>query len=88
MPRARLIEMLERRGHRAKGALAKSTIQQHLDILVNTYTTARANDVRALEESLGSRCFFQAIWLWPAIIAANVPRSILTGKPEISSTRS
>ena len=54
VPRARLIEMLERRGRRAKGALATSTIKQHLDILVNTYTTARANDVRALEESLGS----------------------------------
>jgi hypothetical protein len=52
--RARLIEMLERRGRRAKGNLAASTIKQHLDILVNTYTTARANDVRALEESLGS----------------------------------
>ncbi len=54
MPRARLIEMLERRGRRAKGALAESTIKQHLDILVNTYASARADDVRALEESLGS----------------------------------
>jgi hypothetical protein len=52
--RARLMEMLRRRGRRTKGALAESTVKQHLDILVNTYTTARANDVRALEESLGS----------------------------------
>jgi len=54
VPRARLIEMLDRRGRRANGALAMSTIKQHLDILINTYTTARADDVRALEESLGS----------------------------------
>lgn len=52
--RARLTEMLARRGRRAKGTLAESTIKQHLDILVNTYTTPKANDVRALEESLGS----------------------------------
>lgn len=52
--RGRLTEMLARRGRRAKGALADFTIKQHLDILVNTYTTPKANDVRALEESLGS----------------------------------
>lgn len=52
--RQRLLEMLERRGRRAKGALAASTVKQHLDILINTYTNARAQDVRTLEESLGS----------------------------------
>lgn len=52
--RARLTEMLARRGRRAKGALAEFTIKQHLDILVNTYTSPKVNDVRALEESLGS----------------------------------
>jgi len=54
VPRARLIDMLARRGRRAKGALADFTIKQHLDILVNTYTSPRTSDVRALEESLGS----------------------------------
>ena len=54
VPRSRLIEMLARRGRRTKGALAGFTIKQHLDILVNTYTSPRASDVRALEESLGS----------------------------------
>lgn len=52
--RARLTEMLARRGRRAKGTLAEFTIKQHLDILVNTYTSPKANDVRTLEESLGS----------------------------------
>ena len=52
--RARLTEMLARRGRRASGALADFTIKQHLDILVNTYSRTKASDVRALEESLGS----------------------------------
>lgn len=52
--RSRLAEMLARRGRRTRGALAANTIKQHLDILVNTYTSPKANDVRALEETLGS----------------------------------
>lgn len=52
--RSRLAEMLARRGRRTKGALAANTIKQHLDILLNTYTSPKANDVRALEETLGS----------------------------------
>lgn len=54
VPRARLAEMLARRGRRRSGSLAEFTVKQHLEILLNTYTTPRANDVRAVEESLGS----------------------------------
>ena len=52
--RSRLMEMLARRGRRTKGALVANTIKQHLDILLNTYTSPKVNDVRALEETLGS----------------------------------
>src|SRR5690349_19911286 len=46
--------MLARRDPRTQGALAANKIKQHLDILVNTYTSPKANDVSALEELLGS----------------------------------
>lgn len=54
IPRDRLFEMLIRRGRTSKGSLAESTVQQHLDVLINTYTTPKVGDVRALEETLGS----------------------------------
>lgn len=54
IPLDQLFEMLMRRGRRSSGSLAESTVRQHLDILINTYTTPRVGDVRALEETLGS----------------------------------
>jgi hypothetical protein len=52
--RARLTEMLQRRGRRNGGALVESTVKQHLEMLIATYSTPRTTNVRALEETLGS----------------------------------
>lgn len=52
--RSRLAEMLQRRGRRNGAALVESTVRQHLDMLINTYSTPKTDDLRALEESLGS----------------------------------
>lgn len=52
--RARLADMLQRRGRRNGAALVESTVRQHLEMLINTYSTPKTEDLRALEESLGS----------------------------------
>ncbi len=51
---SRLIEMLHRRGRRSGAPLVENTVKQHLDILLNTYTMPSSNNLRTLEESLGS----------------------------------
>ncbi len=51
---SRLIEKLHRRGRRSGAPLVENTVKQHLDMLLNTYTMPASNNLRALEESLGS----------------------------------
>lgn len=51
---SRLIEMLHRRGRRNGAPLVETTVRQHLDMLLGTYTTPTSTNLRALEESLGS----------------------------------
>ncbi len=51
---SRLIEMLHRRGRRNGAPLVESTVKQHLEMLLHTYTTTASANLRALEESLGS----------------------------------
>jgi len=54
MTHSRLIEMLHRRGRKNGAPLVENTVKQHLDMLLQTYTTPESTNLRALEESLGS----------------------------------